>query len=193
MILGHRKMLTEDEEKKLMERIAAGDRGAYKVLFDCWYPVVYGFMKSMLHSEEDASDVAQEVFIKLWLMRAALPDITSLRMYLYRMSLNQTVNFMKKNYSRGEYALPEIPYDQMVEEIIDMRDKEAFIASVVERMPEQRRKVFVMSRMEHKSNDEIAAILNIKKKTVENHLNLALKELRAALPVTMLLFISMLR
>lgn len=46
----------------------------------------------------------------------------------------------------------------MVEEIIDMRDKEAFIASVVERMPEQRRKVFVMSRMEHKSNDEIAAL-----------------------------------
>lgn len=186
-------MLTESEERNLMERIAAGDRSAYRALFDCWYPVVFGFMKSILKTQEDASDVAQEVFIKLWLMRAALPDISSLHMYLYRMSLNQTINFMKKNHARSESLLPEIPYDQMVEDVIDMRDKEAFIASVVSRMPQQRRKVFIMSRLEHKTNDEIAAALNIKKKTVENHLNLALKELRAALPVTLFLFISLFR
>lgn len=79
-----------------MERTAAGDRRAFRSLFDAYYPVVYGFMRSLLHTEEDASDVAQEVFIKLWLMRAALPDITSLRFYLYRMSLNQTINYIKQ-------------------------------------------------------------------------------------------------
>ncbi len=147
-------------------------------------------MSSILPTREDASDVAQEVFIKLWLMRAALPDITSLRFYLYRMSLNQTINFMKKDRFRNSSVLADIPYDQMVEEVIDMKDKEAFIASVVERMPEQRRKVFVMSRFENRSNDEIASILNIKKKTVENHLNLALKELRTALPASLFLFIA---
>ena len=86
--------------------------------------------------------------------------------------------------------MADIPYDQMVEEVIDMKDKEAFIASVVERMPEQRRKVFVMSRFENRSNDEIASMLHIKKKTVENHLNLALKELRTALPASVFLFIA---
>lgn len=97
---------------------------------------------------------------------------------------------MKKDRFRNSSVLADIPYDQMVEEVIDMKDKEAFIASVVERMPEQRRKVFVMSRFENRSNDEIASILNIKKKTVENHLNLALKELRTALPATIFLFIA---
>ena len=106
------------------------------------------------------------------------------------MSLNQTINFMKKNKFRNSYVLADIPYDQMVEEVIDMKDKEAFIASVVERMPEQRRKVFVMSRFENRSNDEIASMLHIKKKTVENHLNLALKELRTALPASVFLFIA---
>ena len=110
--------------------------------------------------------------------------------YLYRMSLNQTINFMKKNKFRNSSLLADIPYDQMVEEVIDMKDKEAFIASVVERMPEQRRKVFVMSRFENRSNDEIASMLHIKKKTVENHLNLALKELRTALPASVFLFIA---
>ena len=47
-----------------------------------------------------------------------------------------------------------------------------------------------MSRFENRSNDEIASILNIKKKTVENHLNLALKELRTALPASLFLFIA---
>ena len=129
-------MITDSEERILMERTAAGDRCAFRSLFDAYYPVVYGFMKSLLHTEEDASDVAQEVFIKLWLMRAALPDITSLRFYLYRMSLNQTINYIKKNRLHNGVALADIPYDQMVEEVIDMKGKEAFIASVVERMPE---------------------------------------------------------
>lgn len=182
-------MFTDSEERVLMER-TAGDRSAFRSLFNVYYPVVHGFMRSILQTKEDASDVAQEVFIKLWLMRAALPDITSLRFYLYRMSLNQTINFMKKNKFRNSYVLADIPYDQMVEEVIDMKDKEAFIASVVERMPEQRRKVFVMSRFENRSNDEIASMLHIKKKTVENHLNLALKELRTALPASVFLFIT---
>ena len=79
----------------------------------------------------------------------------------------------------------------MVEEVIDMKDKEAFIAAVVSRMPEQRRKIFIMSRLEHRTNDEIATLLHIKKKTVENHLNLALKELRTALPASLFLFITL--
>lgn len=106
------------------------------------------------------------------------------------MSLNQTINYIKKNRLHNGVALADISYDQMVEEVIDMKGKDAFIASVVERMPEQRRKVFIMSRFENRSNDEIASLLNIKKKTVENHLNLALKELRAALPVSLFLFIA---
>ena len=77
-------MFTDKEERVLMERTAAGDRSAFRSLFDVYYPVVHGFMSSILPTREDASDVAQEVFIKLWLMRAALPDITSLRFYLYR-------------------------------------------------------------------------------------------------------------
>ena len=193
-------MLTESQERLLMERTAEGDRSAFRQLFDNYYPVVFGFMKSLLQVKEDASDVAQEVFIKLWLMRSALPDITSLRFYLYRMSLNQTINFIKKNKSNVRSILTDIPYDQMVEDAIDMgsaaqglfadQDKEAFIAAVVSRMPEQRRKIFIMSRLEHRTNDEIATLLHIKKKTVENHLNLALKELRTALPASLFIFIT---
>lgn len=182
-------MLEQTQERLLMERTAEGDRRAFRAIFDSYYPVVLGFMGSLLHSSDDASDLAQEVFVKLWIMRAALPEISSLHSYIYRMSLNQTINYMKKKRLSpgGEELFADIPYDPLTEDFIDMKDKEAYIAAVVEKMPEQRRKVFVMSRLEHLSNDEIATTLNIRKKTVENHLNLALKELRAALPAAALL------
>ena len=56
-------MLTESQERLLMERTAEGDRSAFRQLFDNYYPVVFGFMKSLLQVKEDASDVAQEAFI----------------------------------------------------------------------------------------------------------------------------------
>lgn len=51
-------MFTEIEERVLMERTAAGDRSAFRSLFDVYYPVVHGFMSSILPTREDASDVA---------------------------------------------------------------------------------------------------------------------------------------
>ena len=175
-------MLTPESERILMGRTADGDTGAFRGLFDAYYPQVLGFMNGILSKEDDAADLAQEVFLKLWLMRAALPDISALRSYLYRMSLNQAINYIRKNRIVPEELLADLPYDQMVEERIDLKDKELLIAAAVEKMPEQRRKVFVMSRFENFTNDEIASILGLKKKTVENHLNLALRDLRAALP-----------
>lgn len=183
-------MLSKQDERLLMERTAAGDRRAFRRIFDAYYPQVYGFIRSLLKTDEDASDIAQEVFIKLWLMRAALPDITSLRPYIYRMSLNQTINYLRKSKIELTDSDIDISYDQLLENQIDLKNKESVISDLVSKMPEQRRKIFVLSRLEQLSNDEIASKLNIKKKTVENHLNLALRELRTALSILAMLLIS---
>ncbi len=185
-------MLTEQEERLLMERTAAGDRGAFRHIFNAYYPQVHGFMKSLLKTDADILDAAQEVFVKLWLMRAALPDITSLHSYIYRMSLNQAISHIRKNRTVTSSVLVDIPYDQMVENRIDTKGKEALISDLVSKMPEKRRKIFILSRLENRSNDEIATVLNIKKKTVENHLNLALRELRTALSALALTLVAIL-
>lgn len=66
---------------------------------------------------------------------------------------------------------------------MDAKEIELLVRLEVEKMPEQRKKIFMMSRFENLRNDEIAERLNITKKTVENHLNLALKHLRQVLSV----------
>ena len=185
-------MYSKEKEQELLGLVSDGDRDAFRVLFDAYYPKVLGFMKGILPSEDDASDLAQELFIKVWLMRSALPDIISFNSYLYRMSLNMSINFIRRNRPAFADLLPDIPYDPMLEESMDIKEKEALLASIIRRMPRKRRRVFVLSRMEHRSNEEISRLLNISKKTVENHLNLALRELRTALPMSafFLLWIS---
>ena len=60
-------MITDSEERILMERTAAGDRRAFRSLFDAYYPVVYGFMRSLLHTEEDASsEIIEEWPFTAW-------------------------------------------------------------------------------------------------------------------------------
>lgn len=176
--------MTAQKERELLEHIAGGSRDDFRLLFDVYYPKVLGFMRGILPSEEDASDLAQEVFIKVWLMRSALPDITSFNSYLYRMSLNMSINFIRKNRHCFEDLFSDIPYEPMLEEAMDMKDKEAVVAAIINGMPKKRRRIFIMSRVEHLSNEEISRMMNISKKTVENHLNLALRELRTALPMS---------
>ena len=74
-----------------------------------------------------------------------------------------------------------MPSSDSMEEEYYAREKELLIRLVVCRMPEQRRRVFELSRYMGMDNQTIATTLNISKKTVENHLTLALRTLRAAL------------
>ena len=71
--------------------------------------------------------------------------------------------------------------DNMQEEGQDAKFLEEYIKDLVTQMPAQRQRVFVLSRFKHKTNKEIAQILNVSEKTVEVHITLALKQLREKL------------
>ncbi|MDR3059859.1 MAG: sigma-70 family RNA polymerase sigma factor, partial [Prevotella sp.] len=90
----------------------------------------------------------------------------------------------ENNYQYEDYTLS-------IEEEIDAGDLELLIRLVVENMPSQRKKIFKLSREQHLKNKEIAEILNISEKTVKNHLTLALKEIRDAIFIMLLIFFNL--
>ncbi|HCN52831.1 MAG TPA: RNA polymerase sigma-70 factor [Prevotella sp.] len=179
-----------DKEVFLMKRIAAGDELAFQQLFDIYYPQVRGFVLSFVKNVDDTEDIAQSVFINLWQKRDLLAEVINPNAYLYRMGRNAIMNFFaKKNNMRPlslgvnqDRSLSATPQD-----LLEMQDTKLLIDMVVCNMPKQRRQVFIMSRNEGLSNDEIAKRMNLSKKTIENHLNLALKELRKVLKCLFLL------
>lgn len=158
--------------------ISEGDRDAFRVIFDKYYPKVLSFLRSFLQSYDDAEDVAQSVFVRLWIVRHTLVDVKRISAFLFRMTTNMAINWSKSRKTHIDLAFGDLPYQPMTEENLDADLRFARIMCAVNRMPDRRRKVFMLSRVEGLSNSEIAERMNISKKTVENHMNLALKELR---------------
>lgn len=170
---------------ELITEIAKGSHRAFDKLYLRYAPVVEKFALSILGSREDAADIAQSVFMKIWERRALLPGIESFESWLFTLTRNAVLNFLKK---RRPSLLddPESVFTAVnghtPEETAVLRDEIALARAVVEAQPDQRMRVFIMSRVLGMSHKEIAEELGISPKTVENHIGRVLQELKSRLP-----------
>ena len=185
--------MTNDLNPQIIQRLSEGDQSAYRAVFEHFYPRVWEFIRRIVKSDTIAEDVAQDIFVKVWERREMFSiAVQSFSSYLYVMSRNAAINALR-HYGRISPLVDEAFNDQTnnsVEEDYYAQEKELMIRLVVCRMPEQRRRIFEMSRYMGMDNNTIATTLNISKKTVENHLTLALKTLRSVLSAWALLILS---
>lgn len=178
------------ETNILLSRIAAGDNEAFKTLFEMFYPKVKIFLVKFLKDENTAEDISQDIFVKIWTYREALPDIRSFNTYLYRMTRNAALNHLRGNHSKIDISKMSVLDDKDIEAEYQTKEKELLIRLTVEHMPPQRQRIFKMSREQGLSNDEIALKLGISKKTVENNITLALKDLRDVILAFLVFFLN---
>lgn len=167
-----------------LKKLASGDHEAFHVIFEKYFPKTRFFISNIIKSDVIGEELAQDVFVKIWTNREELTKIKSFSSYLYRIAKNMAINYLNRKYLEEKYIQTQDNTNEKhisIEEDLYVKDLEILIALVVDTMPPQRKKIFEMSRYENIDNDEIAAILNISKKTVENHLNLALKEIKKAI------------
>ncbi|MDR3262414.1 MAG: RNA polymerase sigma-70 factor [Tannerella sp.] len=179
-----------EEEKICVDKLASGNHDAFKLLFIKYFPKVKYFIAHLIKSEAIAEELAQDVFLKIWERRDKLSAVQSFSSYIYRMARNTSLNHLEHVYIE-ETCLKDYreEMDFSVEEELYAKETERLEQLTVSHMPPQRKAVYEMSRMQGLSNDEIAHRLNISKKTVENHLNLALKEIRKALSLLATFFL----
>lgn len=167
-----------DIEKEYLLNISKGNTKAFDSLFILHYPRVKNFIMSLVKNEEDARDLSQDVFLKIWNNREKLPEIKFFRTYLFQMSKNAVFDFFRENTPLDNYEEEYKIKSDSLEESIEARDLEILIDTFVESMPEQRKKIYKMSRKEGLTNDEISIKLDISKRTVETHISSALKDIR---------------
>ena len=179
-------------DEKLI-KISEGDLNAFHDMFAEYYGQVKQFARSILKDTPAAEDMAQEVFLKIWVNRAVLPSVGNLRNYLFQISKNTVIDHIRKEISAASrntlFAKRAFETEEEFEKDFIARETRRAINEIVDRMPPKRREVFILNRFYGKSNDEIAEQMQLSKKTVENHLHLALKELREKLPVLLCIFL----
>ena len=163
-------------------RLRRSDRTAYTQLFEAMYDPLYRYAWQFTRDTDAAYDVLQEVFLKLWQVRGRLDPERSLKALLYQMTRNMALNHLRHQRRHAADALDELLYEPSLQPGPDADlDTHALTEQVrtwIEEMPERRREAFMLSRYQGLSHQEIADIMSLTPKTVNNHIVLALQQLR---------------
>ena len=179
---------TELTDQQLIDALLSNMGGAinaYETIFHRYYPMVLNFIKGMLKDHVLSEDVAQDVFMKLWINRAYLNKEQSLKNYLCVLARNKVLDILKSKSKKSTLFQPQMP--ELCSNWSGAEDWMAYsetnlqFQKDLEAMPPQRRAVFMMSRYENMTNMEIAVKLNLSVRTVAKHMELALKQLRKSI------------
>lgn len=171
-----------NNEKVLIKQLALGSESAFQKLFDSYYNIIYKYSLSMVGSKPHAEEIVQEVFLKLWLKRESLNPELSFKSFLFTITKNQTITFLKKaarvDKLREEVFFHSQKFISNTELHINEQEIDSIKREALGLYPSRRRLIFEMSRYEGKSYEEIANELGISKNTVKNQMNMALETLR---------------
>ncbi len=187
------------EDVLLIRKIKGGDERAFQQLFDTYYPSMLLSANRILRDKAVSQDAAQDVFVLLWNGRSKLDEKLNLKAYLNRAVVNKALTILKKrkrNVGESEDLLRrEFSKEDNSQLRIEGNELKGLINKAIDSMPEKRRLIFTLCRLEGRSHKEIAEKLNISTKTIENQMTAALKHLRAALkqfrgPCSFFLFIT---
>ncbi|MDR0732543.1 MAG: RNA polymerase sigma-70 factor [Dysgonamonadaceae bacterium] len=163
-----------------LEGLKRGEHRAFEAVFLCYFDKVKRFIAGLIRSEDDAEDLAQDVFAKLWTNRETIDTGFSFGAFLFTMSRNTAFNYLKHKLVHVNYMNEYTQREETdtPEELVFAKETELLIEMTLSRMPEKRSEIYRLSRLKGLSNGEIAALLNISQKTVENNLSMAIGEIR---------------
>ncbi|WP_164974213.1 RNA polymerase sigma factor [Filimonas effusa] len=171
-------------EKALLQLVADGDELAFTQLFNSYWNTVYAQALAYLKSVSLAQDIVQEVFLKVWHKRAALPAVERIDNYIFIIARNEIISQLRKKLPEGDAsALPEQAPELVMQpdKQYAYRQQHQLLAKAVELLPPQRKLVFSLNRYEGLSYEEIAQQLGISRETVKGHMVKALAFVRTYL------------
>ncbi len=174
--------ISEDQFRSWSHGLRNSDKRSYAELFDATYNTLIRYAMYIVHDQEVAADILQDVFMKLWHIRSNIDPERSLRALMYQMVRNYALNHerQKKRHASEEVEAdhPSVRFDILADEKLDAEVLQAKIRYWIDLMPTRRREAFILSRYEGFSHDEIATLMDLAPKTVNNHIVLALQHIR---------------
>ncbi|WP_182953748.1 RNA polymerase sigma-70 factor [Pedobacter gandavensis] len=171
-----------ENEIYILKKIAEGDERSFAELFHWYAKPLAEFVFKLTDSIDITEEIIQDSFIKIWVRRETLTDISNFSGYLYILCRNETFLVLKKMAAKSvvhaafeKEALTEFALDELDNPADGYR---RLIEMAVDKLPEQQQKVYKMSRYDRLKHDEIAKALQLSPETVKKHIQLAVQFIR---------------
>ena len=169
---------------ELVKAMKNGDQLAFNAIHNMYYDKLTAFVRMYTKDIQDAEDIVQDTFIKIWNAKDKLDTIDSFNSYLYRMAYNAFLDGRRKDV-KEQNMLDSWKYKRMldtIEEDDELKKRRIQkLKAAIELLPPRCKEVFLLCKFENRSHDEIATALSISKKTVQAQMCKAYTLIRNAL------------
>jgi RNA polymerase sigma-70 factor (ECF subfamily) len=171
------------------------DECAFRTLFEYYYVPLCLYAKRYVENKAVREDIVQDVFFTIWEKRKQIKVNTSAKNYLMASIKHNSLDYLRRQGYQQEYqnkVIENTPvYSENIDELYNLKELQELLAKTLEKLPEEYRIAFIMSRMEEKSVSEIAEKLSVSIRTVERYRNRAMeilkRELKDYLPISVIL------
>jgi RNA polymerase sigma-70 factor, ECF subfamily len=181
----------ESIEKRVLNELRYGSKKAFEYVFKAYYNQLCRYAEEILRDSEQAKDVVENLFVSVWENRKKLDIHSSFRSYLYKSTYNLCLNEIRKKKNEDkykdfflrhtevtnahEYGSNSYPLSRIIEKELD-----AEIEKVIDELPPQCKKIFLLSRVDMLTHNQIAQKLDISVNTVKSQIMIALKKIQSS-------------
>lgn len=170
------------KDLQLLIALKSGDRSAFEKIYECYSPKIFLNILKMVKSVDDAQEILQDVFVKVWEKKSLIDPEQSFKAYLFQISRFTVYNFMRKvnldKKLKAYLCMENTELYTHVEEAISNKENDQFIMNAIEELPNQRRQIYKLCKIEGKSYAEVSKQLGISSSTINDHIVKATKFLK---------------
>lgn len=171
--------------EKVLSSLKKGDIAAFNVVFNEYQKKLYFFIFKITKSKYHTEEILQAVFIKVWTVKETINLSKSFECFVYTIAKNLTYNHLRaianRESLRKEVWDNKVHFSKQTQDSIILSDYKDILDDILFGLPKQKQSIYILSREEGKSNQEIADLLGISQKTVKNHLWQTLKTIKEQL------------
>jgi RNA polymerase sigma-70 factor, ECF subfamily len=190
-------------EESILIQIRNGDEKAFETLFRSYFNQLLQYAREILKDHCAAEEIAEEIFLHLWENREKITIESSIRAYLFRSAYNKCINHLRHQKVQDRYKLfflhhvtseaysSEYSFDYPLSGLIN-KEIENLVEKSIQKLPQQCREIFRLSRIEEMRNQKIAEQLGLSVSTVKTQISRALIKIRKDLQEVLPFFILIL-
>ena len=173
--------MTEDDGT-LLNRLAAGDEGAFNTLFERYRSRLYSYLLKITKSPEISEEIIIDIFVKLWVGRKVMDRVHNLEGFLHKVVYHKAIDFLR---ATARHARLQSAYinrikpepEKLPDELLIDAEFRQILRKAIYQLPPKRRLIYTLSREQGLTHDEIARTLNLSRNTVKNSIMAATKSI----------------